>query len=57
MYKLYKSIFLQHVQNNLIPDVVSYGDKKGCFLTNLYTLTKYAIPSTVLYLLKLIFIL
>lgn len=45
MYKTYKSIFLQYVPDKNIskPDVVSYGLKKGCYLTNEYTLTKYAL--------------
>lgn len=45
MYKTYKSIFLQYVPDKNIskPDVVSYGIKKGSYLTNEYTLTKYAL--------------
>jgi hypothetical protein len=44
---MYKSIFLQYVNlditPNIVPHIISYGEKTGSFLTNEYTLTKYSL--------------
>ena len=42
---MYKSIFLKYVQEINIADVISYGNKQGKFITNEYTLTKYALDN------------
>lgn len=39
---MYNKIYLKYVKNDETPDVVSYGIKKGSFLTNSNTLLKYA---------------
>jgi hypothetical protein len=42
---MYKGIYLKYIkeEENIIPDVVSYGIKKGKFITNEHTLTNYAL--------------
>ena len=40
---MYKRIYLKYVNNDETPDVVSYGIKKGSYLTNNETLLRYAL--------------